>query len=51
MVLTLCIADFAIEWLRPMPPDFKMIGPVLPEPAQPLPANLEVGTSCSGCIL
>lgn len=42
MVLTICNADFAIEWVRPMPPNFKMIGPVLPEPAKPLPADVEV---------
>lgn len=42
LVLTLCNADFAIEWLRSMPPNFKMIGPVLPEPASPLPPNIEV---------
>ena len=42
LVMTLCIADFAIEWLRPMPPNFKLVGPVLPEPARPLPADLEV---------
>lgn len=40
--MTLCIADFAIEWLRALPPSFKLIGPVLPEPASPLPAELEV---------
>ncbi|EIE24827.1 UDP-Glycosyltransferase/glycogen phosphorylase [Coccomyxa subellipsoidea C-169] len=41
MVMTMCIADFAIEWLRPLPPSYKLIGAVLPEPAQPLPADLE----------
>jgi hypothetical protein len=44
MVMTMCIADFAIEWLRPLPPSYKLIGAVLPEPAQPLPADLEVGS-------
>jgi glucuronosyltransferase len=44
MVLTMCIADFAIEWLRPLPPDLKMIGPILPEPARPLPTDLQVGS-------
>ncbi len=43
MVMTLCIADWAIEWLRPLPPSYKLIGAVLPEPARPLPADLEVG--------
>ncbi|BDA49333.1 UDP-glucuronosyltransferase 2A1 [Coccomyxa sp. Obi] len=41
MVMTLNIGDPAIEWLRPLPPDLKMIGPILPEPARPLPADLE----------
>ncbi|BDA49336.1 UDP-glucuronosyltransferase 2A1 [Coccomyxa sp. Obi] len=41
IVMTLCIADFAIEWLRSLPPNFKLIGPVLPEPACPLPGDLE----------
>lgn len=41
IAMTLCIADFAIEWLRSLPPNFK-VGPVLPEPASPLPAHLEV---------
>jgi len=45
MVMTLCIADFAIEWVRPVPPSLKMIGPVLVEPARPLPADLEVSDS------
>ena len=27
-----------------MPPNFKLIGPLLPEPARPLPADLEVGS-------
>ena len=44
MVMTLNIGDPAIEWLRPLPPDLKMIGPILPEPARPLPADLEVCT-------
>lgn len=47
LVLTLCNADFAIEWLRSMPPNFKMIGPVLPEPASPLPPNIEVRPEAS----
>lgn len=46
MVMTLNIGDPAIEWLRPLPPDLKMIGPILPEPALALPADLEVCTPC-----
>ncbi len=48
LVMTLCIADFAVEWLRPMPPNFKLIGPVLPEPAAPLPADLQVRVTQRG---
>lgn len=44
MAMTLNIGDPAVEWLRPLPPDLKMIGPILPEPARPLPADLEVCT-------
>lgn len=40
--LTICAADFAVEWLRPLPPSLKFVGPILPEPARPLPADLEV---------
>ena len=35
-------ADFALEWPRPLPPNLRLVGPLLPEPAQPLPAELEV---------
>ena len=35
-------ADFALEWPRPLPPNMRLVGPILPEPAQPLPAELEV---------
>ena len=44
-VLTLFSADPALEWLRPLPPSAKMVGPVLPKPAQPLPQDLQV-SSC-----
>ncbi|BDA49332.1 UDP-glucuronosyltransferase 2A1 [Coccomyxa sp. Obi] len=39
--LTICAADFAVEWLRPLPPSLKFVGPLLPEPARPLPTDLE----------
>ena len=42
--LTIVAADFALEWLRPLPPSLKFVGPLLPEPARPLPADLEVGS-------
>ena len=35
-------ADFALEWPRPLPPNLRLVGPLLPEPAQPLPAEFEV---------
>ena len=35
-------ADFAMEWLRPMPPNAKLVGPLLPEPPKPLPSDIEV---------
>ena len=35
-------ADFALEWPRPLPPNLRLVGPLLPEPAQPLPTELEV---------
>lgn len=34
--------DLAIEQPRPLPPKVKLIGPLMPAPAQPLPAELEV---------
>ena len=37
-------ADFAVEWLRPMTPNAKLVGPILPQAAQPLPQELEVCT-------
>ena len=41
-VLSIIPQHWAVEWLRPVPPDCKMVGPILPEPGQPLPADLEV---------
>lgn len=46
--LTIIGADPAIEWLRPLPPAAKLVGPVLPEPARPLPTDLEVSHSQPG---
>ena len=34
-------ADFALEWVRPLPPNVKYVGPLSPKPAQPLPADLQ----------
>lgn len=41
-MLSIAPADWAVEWLRPMSPNFKMVGPILSEPGKPLPDDLEV---------
>ena len=40
-VLTLFSADWAMEWLRPLLPNTKFVGPILPQPAQALPPELQ----------
>ena len=40
-VLTLLSADWAVEWVRPLLPNTKMVGPILPQPAKALPADLQ----------
>ena len=40
-MMTLCGADYALDWVRALPPDFKMVGPILPQPPAPLPAELQ----------
>ena len=42
LVMSIAPVDWAAEWLRPMPPNFKFVGPILSEPGKPLPADLEV---------
>jgi len=42
LVLSMAPVDWAAEWLRPVTPNFKMVGPVLAGPGKALPANLEV---------
>ena len=42
LVLTMCPVHWAAEWLRPILPNFKMVGPVLAGPGKPLPTHLEV---------
>jgi hypothetical protein len=49
IALTLTPLDFAVEWLRPVTPDFKMVGPVLARPGKPLPADLEASPSLLLC--
>jgi hypothetical protein len=46
-VLHLFNLDFAVEWPRALPPNVKLVGPLMPEPAHPLPADLQVHT----CLL
>lgn len=41
-VMHLFNVDFALEFPRKLPPNVKLVGPLMPEPAQPLPADLEV---------
>ena len=41
-VMTIVPVHWAAEWLRPVTPDYKLVGPVLSEPGKPLPAYLEV---------
>ena len=42
MVLSLSPVDWTVEWLRPISPSYKYVGPVLAEPGKALPAHLEV---------
>ena len=42
LVLTISPLDWAVEWLRPITPDYKYIGPVLAGPGKPLSSELEV---------
>ena len=43
-MLTIVPTDWAAEWLRPMTPNFKMVGAVLSRPGKPLPGELEVSS-------
>lgn len=42
LVLTLVPVHWSAEWLRPVNPDYILIGPVLAGPGKPLPAEMEV---------
>ena len=48
-MLTIVPAHWAVEWVRPVTPNFRMVGPLLPRPAQPLPQECDVSTSSSIC--
>ncbi|CAL5228007.1 g11062 [Coccomyxa viridis] len=41
LIMHIFSADFALEWVRPLPPNVKFVGPILPQPAQALPDKLE----------
>ena len=47
LIMHILSADFAMEWLRPMPPNVKLVGPLLPEPPKALPADIEVSQTKS----
>ena len=42
-VMHLFNTDFALEWPRALPPTVKLVGPLMPEPAKPLPPDLQAG--------
>ncbi len=48
MVMTIVPVDWAAEWLCPVRPDYKLVGPILAGPGNPLPADLEVRIRCIG---
>ncbi len=43
-VMHLLNTDFALEWPRALPPNVKLVGPLMPEPAKPLPPDLQACT-------
>ena len=43
-VMHLFNTDFALEWPRALPPNVKLVGPLMPEPAKPLPPDLQACT-------
>lgn len=47
LIMHVLSADFAMEWVRPMPPNVKLVGPLLPEPAKALPSDIEVSRTHS----
>ncbi|BDA41086.1 UDP-glucuronosyltransferase 2B20 [Coccomyxa sp. Obi] len=47
-VMHLFNVDFALEFPRKLPPNVKLVGPLMPEPAKPLPADLEEFMAGSG---
>ena len=51
MVLSMSPVDWAAEWLRPVSPSYKYVGPVLAGPGKALPADLEVRPCLCMCSL
>ena len=51
MVLSMSPIDWAAEWLRPVSPSYKYVGPVLAGPGKALPADLEVRRCLCMCSL
>ena len=50
LVMHIVPDDWAAEWLRPVSPNMKLVGPVLAGPGKPLPAQFEVCSHlCSWC--
>lgn len=41
-VMHLFNIDFALEWPRALPPNVKLVGPLMPQPPKALPADLQV---------
>ena len=47
-VMHLIGGDFAVEQPRPLPPKVKLIGALMPAPAKPLAAEIEVSIQTFG---
>lgn len=43
--------DMALEVPRPLPPNVKLVGPIMAEPAKPLCADLEVSIASLLCVV
>ena len=44
-MLTIVPAHWAVEWVRPITPNFRLFGPLLPRPGRPLPDEFDVSTA------
>ena len=43
-MLTMVPAHWSVEWVRPVTPNFRLFGPLLPRPGRPLPDERDVNT-------